>query len=193
MEILNKDRIVPQIKPKNADIAVNCNVTKSHWIIKGILCAILLNPKLELLVFDSVPLFSNHFFTSLSISPLCFICAKTRLKSSTLAEPWGKAMAEPASSVLLAKVLNSKSGLLAIKPVAMVFSIIAPSIRPALTYWIISDVLLSCFSLTSLNFWAAFSWVEPNWTPTVLPANSAGVFRLLLFWRRLYFLLRSKC
>lgn len=61
-------------------------------------------------------------------------------------------MAEPASSVLLGMVLNSKSGWLAIKPVAIVFSIIAPSTRPALTSWIISDVLLSCFSLTFLNF-----------------------------------------
>lgn len=77
--------------------------------------------------------FQTIFFTSLSISLLCFICPKTRLKSSTRFEPLGNTIAETASSVLLAMVLNSKSGLLAIKPVAIVFSIIAALILPALT------------------------------------------------------------
>jgi hypothetical protein len=135
-------------------------VTRIPSIIKGILGAILPDPKPELLVFSVVavglPLFSNHFFTRFSISPLCFICARTRLKSATLSEPLGNAIALPASPTL-GLVLNSKSGLLPIKPLAIVSSIIAALIRPALTSWIISEVLFKDFSLTFLNFLAASS------------------------------------
>ena len=117
--------------------------------------AILPKPKPELVgVATGLPLFSNHFLTKLSISPLCFICAKTRLKSATRADPLGKAIALPASPAL-GIVVNSKSGLLAIKPLAIVSSIIAAPIRFALTSWIISEVLFKDLSLTFLNFLAA--------------------------------------